>query len=106
MVLIICVVALLLLMLVCLFVGRCRGRKCSIGSCAQSEEPAKFDKEEFSVMESKEGIAAKLNLARAYIDMGSEDEAQVVLEEVLENGSSSEQSEAKELLEKITKAPQ
>jgi len=63
-----------------------------------------FAKEEYNLMESKEGIAAKLNLARAYIDMGKGTEAHDMLDEVLVNGSPSEQIEAKELLAKIKKS--
>ena len=43
----------------------------------------------------------KLDLARAYIDMGDGDGARSVLEEVIKKGSESEIQEANELLEKI-----
>jgi FimV-like protein len=56
---------------------------------------------EFNAMENQEGIAAKLNLAHAYIDMGKTTEAQNLLNEVLANGDPTEQTEAKELLERM-----
>ena len=65
---------------------------------------AKSESEDYDFMEGKDGIVAKLNLARAYIDMGKEDEAQVMLHEALTNGSPEEQVEAKELLAKIKKS--
>ena len=43
----------------------------------------------------------KLDLARAYIDMGDGDGARSVLKEVLKDGSDSEVQEANELLERI-----
>ena len=43
----------------------------------------------------------KLDLARAYIDMGDGDGARSVLEGVLQDGSESERQEANQLLEKI-----
>lgn len=87
-ILFVCVVILLLLVLFYLLPSRRRSS-------------AVFPEEEYNLMESKEGIAAKLNLARAYIDMGKGTQARVMLDEVLVNGSPSEQAEAKELLAKI-----
>ncbi len=46
-------------------------------------------------------IATKLDLARAYIDMGDHDGARSILEEVMEGGSEAQQGEARELLEGI-----
>ncbi len=46
-------------------------------------------------------IATKLDLARAYIDMGDHDGARSILEEVMEGGSGAQQGEARELLEGI-----
>ena len=46
-------------------------------------------------------VATKLDLARAYIDMGDHDGAKNILGEVIEEGSESQQSEAKSLLEGI-----
>ncbi|MFV0277276.1 MAG: FimV/HubP family polar landmark protein, partial [Parahaliea sp.] len=46
-------------------------------------------------------VTTKLDLARAYIDMGDEDGARQILEEVLLEGSDEQQQEANELLERI-----
>ena len=43
----------------------------------------------------------KLDLARAYIDMGDEDGARPVLEEVIAGGDLQQQAEARELLVRI-----
>jgi pilus assembly protein FimV len=43
-------------------------------------------------------VATKLDLARAYIDMGDPDGARSILEEVLQEGSEAQQDEARELL--------
>ncbi|XOV88374.1 MAG: FimV/HubP family polar landmark protein [Pseudomonadota bacterium] len=48
-----------------------------------------------------EDASTKLDLARAYIDMGDSDGARSVLQEVLKEGSDTEIQEANELLEKI-----
>jgi len=48
-----------------------------------------------------EDASTKLDLARAYIDMGDSDGARNVLEEVIQEGSDSEIQEANELLAKI-----
>lgn len=46
-------------------------------------------------------IATKLDLARAYIDMGDEEGARGILEEVLDGGNENQQKEARSLLEGI-----
>ncbi|MCA1804659.1 MAG: hypothetical protein LC646_04805 [Xanthomonadaceae bacterium] len=43
-------------------------------------------------------VSTKLDLARAYIDMGDPDGARSILEEVLQEGSEAQQDEARELL--------
>jgi len=44
----------------------------------------------------------KLDLARAYIDMGDPEGARSILAEVLEEGSAQQKAEAQELLGSIT----
>jgi FimV-like protein len=61
--------------------------------------PPKGD--DFNPMEGQEGAVAKLNLARAYIEMGKEHKAEGVLYDVLAHGNEAEQEEAKTLLAKI-----
>jgi len=43
----------------------------------------------------------KLDLARAYLDMGDEDGARPVLKEVMSAGNLAQQAEARELLQRI-----
>lgn len=46
-------------------------------------------------------VGTKLDLARAYIDMGDNDSAREILEEVIDEGNEDRQREAKQLLESI-----
>jgi pilus assembly protein FimV len=46
-------------------------------------------------------IATKLDLARAYIDMGDDEGARSILQEVMEGGNETQQQEARTLLEGI-----
>ncbi len=46
-------------------------------------------------------VGTKLDLARAYIDMGDSDSARSILEEVIDEGDDARQQEARELLETI-----
>lgn len=47
-------------------------------------------------------ISTKLDLARAYIDMGDPDGAKSILDEVIEEGNNEQQGEANELMQKIS----
>jgi len=47
-------------------------------------------------------IGTKLDLARAYIDMGDSDGAKNILQEVLEEGDSQQQQEARKLMQNLT----
>ncbi|TQV82970.1 FimV/HubP family polar landmark protein [Aliikangiella coralliicola] len=51
--------------------------------------------------DSTDEIATKLDLARAYIDMGDADGAKEILSEVVSEGSDSQKSEAQALLDKV-----
>lgn len=46
-------------------------------------------------------IGTKLDLARAYIDMGDPEGARSILEEVIEEGSEEQQTEARDLMKKV-----
>ena len=48
-----------------------------------------------------DAVATKLDLARAYLDMGDPDGARSMLEEVIGEGSASQQDEARKLLESL-----
>ena len=61
------------------------------------------DEEEgdFEFEEEGDSASTKLDLARAYIDMGDEDGARDILGEVLTEGSDAQQQQARELLEQL-----
>jgi pilus assembly protein FimV len=46
-------------------------------------------------------VGTKLDLARAYMDMGDPDGARSILEEVVQEGSGSQKQEAQRLLDSI-----
>ena len=52
-------------------------------------------------MDTEDGAASKLNLAHAYIEMGEQNKAKILLHEVLSYGGDAEQEEAKALLDKM-----
>jgi pilus assembly protein FimV len=56
----------------------------------------------FDFLDDEDAATTKLDLARAYIDMGDEDGAREILTEVLGEGSDDQQQQAGELLEKIS----
>jgi len=47
-------------------------------------------------------VSTKLDLARAYIDMGDPDGAKSILDEVMEEGNDDQQNEARGILEQMT----
>ena len=55
----------------------------------------------FEFLNEEDAATTKLDLARAYIDMGDEDGAREILGEVLQEGSSEQQQAANELLAKL-----
>jgi len=55
--------------------------------------------DEYDLMNSTEGIPAKLNLARAYIEMNNKDLARTLLHQVLKQGDDAQKREAQTLLE-------
>jgi len=64
-----------------------------------------FPREEYSIITNKEEEnVAKLNLARAYIDMGKNDEARIIIDEVIAHGDPVEKAEAQGLLAKIAQS--
>lgn len=58
-------------------------------------------KEEYDFMSGEEGVAARLNLARAYVDMGNNQAAEQILKEVMARGNETQKAEAEKLLQKI-----
>ena len=57
--------------------------------------------DEYDFLGSREGIPAKLDLARAYIDMGENVNAMEILQDVLAKGDPSQQVEAESLMNKV-----
>ncbi|WP_181919230.1 FimV/HubP family polar landmark protein [Alkalilimnicola ehrlichii] len=55
-----------------------------------------------NVFDLGDEVATKLDLARAYLDMGDEEGARSLLDEVLEEGSDSQRAEAETLLKKAS----
>lgn len=57
--------------------------------------------DEFGFLSDKDENTTKLDLARAYMDMGDKDLARDILQEVLSDGSSVQKNEAKDLLSQV-----
>ncbi len=63
--------------------------------------PELGDDVDFSFDDDADTSATKLDLARAYIDMGDDDGAREILGEVISEGDTSQKGEANELLDKL-----
>jgi pilus assembly protein FimV len=59
------------------------------------------DDEEFDFLDGADEASTKLDLARAYIDMGDLDGARDILEEVAKEGNSDQQKEARALIDEL-----
>jgi len=59
------------------------------------------EEDEYDFMGSDEGIPAKLDLARAYLDMNDQNAAREVLDEITKQGNEQQQQEAQDLLKRI-----
>ena len=72
-------------------------------SLAESDEIPSLDEEDdkFGFLADTDESATKLDLARAYIDMGDKDGAKDILQEVLSEGSDIQKQDANELLARI-----
>tara|TARA_R110002074_G_scaffold74921_3_gene171570 strand:+ start:44 stop:1102 length:1059 start_codon:yes stop_codon:yes gene_type:complete len=57
--------------------------------------------DDFVFADDGDPMSTKLDLARAYIDMGDDDGARQILDEVMSGGSADQQQEARELLERL-----
>ena len=62
------------------------------------------DDEEYDYLGSRESIPAKLDLARAYIDMDDRENARIILNTVIQQGDETQKSDAKALLETLSKS--
>ncbi len=93
------VIILLLLILIYLVTGY--NRKSVISIANYPSAPSVSHKDELGLIDSENSNAAKLNLARAYIEMGHNSQAQSVLYEVLAHGTDDEQEEAKAMIDQL-----
>ncbi len=59
------------------------------------------DEEELVIAADANGLSTKLDLARAYIDMGDDDGARQILDEIIAEGSDELKAEAQTLLDRI-----
>jgi len=64
----------------------------------QEDDLYDIEEDEYNYMGSEEGIPAKLNLARAYCDMGLPDKARKVLTEITARGDAQQREQARDLL--------
>ena len=62
--------------------------------------PDRFE-EDLVIAADSNGLSTKLDLARAYLDMGDDDGARQILEEVAAEGTEDLQAEARDLLDRI-----
>lgn len=70
-----------------------------------TEEPVAGDldeDDEFDFLSGTDESATKLDLARAYIDMGDSEGARDILNEVVEEGNEQQKTEAREMMERLT----
>ncbi len=73
----------------------------SVKEVAMATEEASATEEAFDFLDEQDTASTKLDLARAYIDMGDEDGARDILSEVMQEGSDDQQEKAGELLQKL-----
>jgi pilus assembly protein FimV len=66
-----------------------------------AEMASEVEEEDLVIAADSNGLSTKLDLARAYMDMGDDDGARQILEEVAAEGNEELQAEAKALLERI-----
>lgn len=70
----------------------------STGSAAADFSTGSADSDDFDFLADADEHATKLDLAKAYIDMGEADGARDILNEVLADGSAAQKDEAKKLM--------
>ncbi len=70
------------------------------GFDSHTEVDEAFD-EEMNFLSDDDEVGIKLDLARAYMDMGDNDGASDILDEVVEQGNEQQQAEARELMERL-----
>ncbi|QUX91663.1 pilus assembly protein FimV [Marinomonas sp. A3A] len=69
---------------------------------AAADEEVSDEEEEFDFFDaSGDEVATKLDLARAYMDMGDEEGARVILDDVIESGNEQQIAEAQNMMERM-----
>ncbi|MBU1297296.1 MAG: pilus assembly protein FimV [Gammaproteobacteria bacterium] len=69
---------------------------------AAEDEEVSDEEEEFDFFDaSGDEVATKLDLARAYMDMGDEEGARVILDDVIESGNEQQIAEAQNMMERM-----
>jgi pilus assembly protein FimV len=68
---------------------------------SDSDDGGDSSGDEFLTADDADQMATKLDLARAYLDMGDGDGARGILEEVISAGTAEQQQEARELLSRV-----
>ena len=68
---------------------------------APSSADVLADEDDFDFLGETDENATKLDLAKAYIDMGDNEGAKDILNEVISEGNDQQQSEARELLSQV-----
>lgn len=66
-----------------------------------AQEPDPLDDLDFDFFSGSDEVATKLDLARAYIDMGDHQGARDILDEVVKDGDDSQRLEAEEMLSRL-----
>lgn len=64
-------------------------------------DPESEDDSDLGFLSDSDETATKLDLARAYIDMGDADGAKDILEEIMQEGNDDQRKEAQQLLERV-----
>jgi len=72
-----------------------------IPSEEMTEDDAAEEEDDFPLLSDSDEAATKLDLARAYIDMGDEAGAREILGEVLDEGTETQRQEAQSLLDRL-----
>ena len=67
----------------------------------RQDEASLGDEDDFDFLSGTDEVATKLDLARAYVDMGDSEGAREILEEVILEGSDEQKTEAQSLLKKL-----
>ncbi|MFL1405241.1 FimV/HubP family polar landmark protein [Marinobacter sp. M1N3S26] len=70
-------------------------------SIDEIDEASLGDDDDFDFLSGTDEVATKLDLARAYVDMGDSEGAREILEEVILEGSDEQKTEAQSLLKKL-----